>query len=345
MKQAGRIFFAVFVFFFIASAARAWADDAATKGPTIDKTSVFVHVMQRSDKWLPEVSFIVSGPISAGTSFAVNYTLPGGKPWITLNLTSEEQCATCWYVYTDIGSGDSIADSKATAEVGNFGLKITMANELEGTKGTLYEGSFTVKKFKSENGEINHYVDQDWRLPIVFVGGEWMENSYGAMQVNKAPYLTAMSWFKGGSDPQTQAFLFFGGKKIASVDGGNSCNSVSTYNTSVLNYYCLKFHFSSVKWWLMPEIAQNYPDAYVLYGNAGEYQIKVLRDGKLSRVITFSVTADGKMVDNGYAAQAGYRYNWIVPAQVMGEGDGAYGKEAYKTDTFYGNPLTGFTAP
>lgn len=342
MKQAGKIFFAAFVFFCVAGVARVYAADTA---PTVDKTSVFVHVMQRSDKWLPEMDFKVNGPISAGTSFTVNYTLPGGKPWITLNLTSEEQCADCYYAYKDIGSGDSIADSKATAEVGNFGLEITMANELEGTKGALYDGTFTVKKFKSENGEVNHYVDQDWRLPVGFVGGEWLEQSYGTMQQNQAPYLTAKSWFKGGNDPQAQAFLFFGGKKIGDPANVTSCNSVSTYNTSTMNYYCLKFHFSNVKWWLMPEVAQNFPDAYVLYGNAGEYQIKILRDGKLSRVITFSVTADGKMVDNGYAAQAGYRYNWIVPVQVSGDGDGTWDKAAYKTGAFYGNPLSGFTAP
>lgn len=51
------------------------------------------------------------------------------------------------------------------------------------------------------------------------------------------------------------------------------------------------------------------------------------------------------MVDNGYAAQVGDRNNWIVPAQVMGERDGTWDKAAYKTGAFYGNPMSGFTAP
>jgi hypothetical protein len=35
----------------------------------------------------------------------------------------------------------------------------------------------------------------------------------------------------------------------------------------------------------------------------------------------------------------------IVPVQVLGDSDGAWDKNAWKTDAFYGNPLTGFAAP
>jgi len=34
----------------------------------------------------------------------------------------------------------------------------------------------------------------------------------------------------------------------------------------------------------------------------------------------------------------------IVPVQVIGDQDGMWNKTAWKTDAFYGNPLTGFTA-
>ncbi len=35
----------------------------------------------------------------------------------------------------------------------------------------------------------------------------------------------------------------------------------------------------------------------------------------------------------------------IVPVQVIGDSDGPWGQTAWKTDAFYGNPLTGFSAP
>ena len=34
----------------------------------------------------------------------------------------------------------------------------------------------------------------------------------------------------------------------------------------------------------------------------------------------------------------------VVPVKVIGEQDGMWNKLAWKTEAFYGNPLTGFTA-
>jgi len=35
----------------------------------------------------------------------------------------------------------------------------------------------------------------------------------------------------------------------------------------------------------------------------------------------------------------------VVPAQIIGDLDGQWDRNAYKTDAFYGNPLSGFVAP
>ena len=34
----------------------------------------------------------------------------------------------------------------------------------------------------------------------------------------------------------------------------------------------------------------------------------------------------------------------IVPVQILGDRDGEWNHDDYKTDAYYGNPLTGFTA-
>jgi len=84
---------------------------------------------------------------------------------------------------------------------------------------------------------------------------------------------------------------------------------------------------------------------YLLSENAGDYEIKILYKGHLVRSIKFAVDAEGKIVDNGIATSNKLGNNRvIVPVQVLGDSDGQWDKMAWKTDAFYGNPLTGFTA-
>ena len=77
----------------------------------------------------------------------------------------------------------------------------------------------------------------------------------------------------------------------------------------------------------------------------GEYEIKVLKDGRLRRTAKFTVAEDGSY-DNGIAAANKLGSNKvIIPVAVVGTLDGPWDKLAWKTGAFYGNPLTGFTAP
>ena len=77
--------------------------------------------------------------------------------------------------------------------------------------------------------------------------------------------------------------------------------------------------------------------------NPGDYELKVLWRNHLARSIKFTVNADGKF-DNGIATANKLGSNRvIVPVQIIGDQDGAWDKTAWKTEAFYGNPLTGFT--
>jgi len=90
---------------------------------------------------------------------------------------------------------------------------------------------------------------------------------------------------------------------------------------------------------------QSHPGHY-LNENPGEYEVRVLRDGKLTRVLKFTVGPDGKIVDNGIVNNnhvLGFRI--VVPAQVLGDTDGQWDRNAWKTEMLYGNPLSGFVAP
>ncbi len=77
----------------------------------------------------------------------------------------------------------------------------------------------------------------------------------------------------------------------------------------------------------------------------GEYEIKVLKDGRLRRTAKFTVAEDGSY-DNGIATANKLGSNKvIIPVAVVGTLDGPWDKLAWKAGAFYGNPLTGFTAP
>jgi hypothetical protein len=91
----------------------------------------------------------------------------------------------------------------------------------------------------------------------------------------------------------------------------------------------------------------NNPDWHIISANPGEYEVKVLRNKRLARSIKFSVGSDGKIVDNGIASRNGVPWSNLiyVPVTVIGEQDGSWDKNAWKTDAFYGHPLTGFNWP
>ncbi|MBV9469187.1 MAG: hypothetical protein JOZ57_08065, partial [Abitibacteriaceae bacterium] len=94
-----------------------------------------------------------------------------------------------------------------------------------------------------------------------------------------------------------------------------------------------------------PDTSSN-PAIFALDKNPGDYEFKVLRKGQLCRDMKFTVGDDGKIVDNGIAAANKMGTDRIiVPMKIIGTLDGPWRQTAWKTEAFYGNPLTGFTAP
>jgi hypothetical protein len=78
--------------------------------------------------------------------------------------------------------------------------------------------------------------------------------------------------------------------------------------------------------------------------NPGEYEFKLLWNNKLARSIKFTVKPDGSF-QNGIAdANKIGTERVIVPVGIIGDQDGTWDRNAWKSDAFYGNPLTGFNA-
>jgi hypothetical protein len=143
-----------------------------------------------------------------------------------------------------------------------------------------------------------------------------------------------------------EGVLFYKGQQVGTVSG-NMEDEISTGVGDPQGRWGLwKFGFPKVRGYNNDTSANSYPETFFLDKNPGDYEIKVLRQQKLARAASFSVGADGRIVDNGIAKQnklGGIRM--VLPVKILGDQDLTFDPLSWKTDTLYGNLLSGFTAP
>jgi hypothetical protein len=301
--------------------------------------------------WVPRLSFQVLGPVAGGSQFSVEYTMPNGKKWMEVDLPTDE-IAEGYYSKIETPSGGAPRDrleKEATLETGVFTFKIKLNNELLDQHDVLMTGRFKVtrahKGIDRFPNTFEYSIDEDWRMPI---GWLWLDPATD----ERTPYLKVGMWLRGqwqGGD--LAGYLMKDGKQIASTKeqyGGSGPDvTLTTIDGAAEDptWNLWEFEWRGIMGYNHGNTNIS-DDVYYLDKNPGEYQIKVLYSGKLVRTVTFTVGTDGAIVDNGLVAQnniAGERM--IVPVKISGDYDGKWDKNAWKTEAFYGNPLTGFTAP
>ncbi|MBV9864643.1 MAG: hypothetical protein JO316_04790 [Abitibacteriaceae bacterium] len=335
----------------------------AEDGPTVVKTSLHINVEQRSVYWppgatkaqyttacwVPRAQFRVRGPLTAGSQLSVDFTKPDGSAWLHFDLATSEIAADHTDSFeTPTGGSLDKDEKKFILAVGTFGFKINYKNELEGKHAVLFSGKFKVNKVSESRGiasqknMYNYYVNHDWALPIGYVWFDTEDN-------DKTPPLRVSMWFRNEVTPnQLDAHLFYQGKEIKSTqDTGGRVETEVEINTASNEKTDPKWSQWYFGWDTVRKVtADNYEHTYFLDKNPGEYEVKVLRNGKLSRDVKFTVGADGSIVDNGIAAANNIiTKRVVVPVKVIGTTDGTWQQDAWKTDAFYGNPLKDFTAP
>ncbi|MGB8509606.1 MAG: hypothetical protein WCD76_14560 [Pyrinomonadaceae bacterium] len=339
---------------------------ASQDQPTIAKDSVqmtaFTFNVYKKNydnwSWVPQIEYRVNGPIASGSQLYVEYTIPGAPP-VKFDCRTEETPGGR-RLHTECGGRDGIPEDKATTYTGPFSFAIKMRNELMGGDATLFTGKAKVAKVHSnETGPkfVNHfvyYVNQDWNLPIGYV--LYNEDSQRGMD---RPILNIAFWIRG--DPYNfQPHLFYQGKEVGKMFyegeevGKAGCESEVDNTTTqfVEDSFPQKAKWSRVictfgnvrGWDKTGEPPGMFGPLYTLNTNPGEYEFKLLWNNHLARSIKFKVGSDGKL-DNGIAsANKLGSERVIVPVQIIGDQDGQWDRAAWKTEAFYGNPLTGFTA-
>jgi hypothetical protein len=333
----------------------------AQSGPTVLKSSLIVRAnrLQRYWKapdtdnywsWLPELSFTAVGPINTGSAFVVDFTNEAGAPWYSVECETPAIDATRWQVIATPTITTHI-DKHTTLATGTFGFTIRLKNELSGTNEKILSGKYKVAKFHIGNNlpafknQFEYVVDQDWNLPVGYL-------YFNTPSDQTMPPLVISMWFRGELDnTKLAAYLFYNGKQIASTKeqtGGADYDSAIFANSHEgTRYERWKFSWGQVRGWnANTSSANNTSQMFFLTANPGEYEVKVLRDGDLARSAKFTIGADGRLVDNGITQKNNLGgLAMVLPVKVLGAGDGTWDANAWKTDAFYGNPLSGFVAP
>jgi hypothetical protein len=294
--------------------------------------------------WTPKVEFNVQGPLEGGSQVSLTFTKPDGTKWFSVNLETPEIPAD---QFASFRYDDTSKEKLATILTGTFGLTINLANALTKTNKTLFTGKFDVAKFHyggnapDAKNNFDYYVSHDWNLPIAQL--VWSEE-----EDERTPRLRVNMWFRGEKDSTKMAgYLFYKGKQVASTKMNGSAQETVTLRpgTTEPNFYWSRWtlYFTLVSSGLKMESANNYDALYFLDKNPGEYEIKVLYDGKLARTAKFTIGPDGKFVDNGLAEKNKMGKGVILlPATVEAGIDGKADITKYKAQAYYYNPVVGF---
>src|SRR6266568_1275148 len=327
----------------------------AAEGSEIEKTTILVaaynhneHVVngKRDDltySWTPRIEFKVYGPVAAGSQYVVDFSQPGGKPWVELKLDTPEVAAGV-SAKVEGGAGSDVPVEKGLTETGEVPFVIHLKNELLGADEVVFKGKANVKKFHVNGAApkfkntFYYYVDEDWRLPV---GLLW----WNTKEDPEAPPLMAAVWVRGAITNKDVGYLLQDGKPYCSTagTGQGDLHSMSSVQTS---FGADKQEWTqAVMWFNCTRMFNKHAGGFsldatfhIMDKHPGRYALKMMRDGKVARTTEFTIGEDGNIVDNGLAAKnhlGGHKL--VVPFKVVGDGDGKIDAAAWKGGV-YGNP-------
>jgi hypothetical protein len=296
--------------------------------------------------WTPQIEFQILGPVPGGSQWVFEVATPDGKPWTSFKLRTQEVGNDELVTIKGPDLDTNELEKMATIQTGLFPFKLNLKNALAGTNETMFAGKFKVATYAPDQaipeykGKQEFYVVQDWRMPIGYI---W----YDPRADENVPAISVQMWFRGtSSGTKMEGVLFYKGQQVSTVSANNEQEIATGVSDPQGRWGLWQFQFLKMRGYNHDTSANNWSGVFFLDKNPGDYEIKILRDQKLARSATFSVGADGRIVDNGIAKQnslGGIRM--VLPVKIIGEQDLKYDPLSWKTDALYGNGLAGFTAP
>jgi hypothetical protein len=307
--------FAALIALALAYRSLAFAADAS-EPPTMAKDTVFLKAVTNEfdlrgqpPDWLPALEFKVNGTIPDGSRLWAEISYPAKKNWLKGDCAFGTSFAgqtqyTCSF------------EKNKTRYTGTIDFVVHLSNELLGKEMELMRGKAKVGKtgprVKGQPASYAYYVDDDWRVPI------------GYLSMGRT---LAIEMYFRGKPGEVRPHLFSDGKPVAAPE---NCGAAL-------------FEPAAFEWWPVKCEFFSGTDAITTF-KPGDYELKVLQNGKLVRIASFKVNPEGSY-DNGIASasKAGIQRVVIPMKQLVDHVP--WDKQAYKTAAFYGNPLLGFAVP
>ncbi|MCA1621732.1 MAG: hypothetical protein LC795_21160 [Acidobacteria bacterium] len=301
--------------------------------------------------WLPQVRFFIFFDNSSTQRFTADWYKPDGSLWFSEPLKYGHASGVERVVRITSDHPDAEKMKNTAITTGTYGLKVTNAKSGE----VAFQGKFRVNRvaaFPDEpkyKNRFEFYVEEDWLLPVAYVGYEDDANW-------EAPHPFVWMWFKGQRDVKDfEARLLHNGRQIASTD--ENCNNCvrtprqerGTDSCSTHPEQC-QWHQWGFHWKNFVTINTNYdyyktrvPNTTATNEAPGEYTVQIFYRNVLVREAKFTVNDKGSFHPNAFSEQLpAANYTILVPAKISGE---KWSPATFKTDMFYGNPVSGFNVP
>lgn len=284
--------------------------------------------------WRPNVSFEFLGDFDYRTSkVKIDFQNAAGKSLFSYDCKISGQG---YDSYKEVDNcGNDIERSLGTNYTGVAKFKISILKNGATTAEELYSGSIKIDKFLFNptklpqfNKNFYYYIKYDWRLSIASLGS-WKDD-YTPTQ------LYTLFWVKGDyNDQKVTAQLFYKGKMVAEDDYNKDMGYVVEEDRK-LGFDRLSFEFQAT--FDKPE-SPSYEGWWKLYANPGEYEVKLVRNGQVSRTFKFEIGTNGKIVDNGIAKKNKLSEKGMVfIPEVLGDTDGVIDRSMF-ADGWWGNPI------
>ncbi len=308
-----------------------------------------------TSSWVPTVRFSVFYDWKVTLPFVAEYFNPDGSLWFDETVDGDRPAADATVQFKNSWQHTkAIHATKSTIATGLYGIKIT--NKASGQ--VVFQGKFKVGKFPAAwKGKTasEFYVDHDWLMPIRTVSFHFSNFNGGDLGTN-FPVVVGM-WFKkaiGSTDHGFEARLFYKDQQIAVTQRlqEKETRASDTGNLSGELHHWARWDF---QWTFDSNVGNvnvdnggsyhrdNMPKSFFVDKNPGEYTVKVFHKGVQVREAKFTVGADGRVADGGYQKPGYLTYHKvIIPVTIIGPAE-KYNAAAWKTEAFYGNPLSGFS--
>lgn len=279
----------------------------------------------RPEGWSPKLSMTLFGPTPGGCELVWTTTKPDGTPWFEHSVDAPELDAG-EFTTVDLVRWEDGGDID---EAGRVAFTVRLVSELDGVDDLLHDGSFTAVPLE---GSKAYALDNDWLLTVGLV-------TLDSVEGDDAPKLKVTTFHKGSVDSyQLEAHCFLDGKRFAPASYVETKYGFTGNDGNVVGSEVVA-EFDKVRGWNNLR-DQNWggEDWHYLDQTDGAYEVKIVREKKVVRVVPFTVKDGTIVLDGPVETDRWMGAAMIVDATVQGTLDGDYGKDG--GEPFYGDAET-----